>query len=92
MRGLVLAGGLLLCVVSGPGVVTSRAAEPEQFFASVFLDKKKIGQFHVRVSRAPGGRPWAGGAMRAILPETDSHSLGIGRRTSKGVRIMGSLA
>ena len=55
MRGLVLAGGLLLCVVSGPGVVTSRAAEPEQFFASVFLDKKKIGQFHVRVSRAESG-------------------------------------
>ena len=32
-----------------------QAAEPEQFFASVFLDKKTIGQFHVRISRAETG-------------------------------------
>lgn len=55
MRGSVLAGGLLLGIVAGSVVSTSHAAEPEQFFASVFLDKKKIGQFHVRVSRAESG-------------------------------------
>jgi hypothetical protein len=53
MRGSVLAEGLLLWVVSGS--VVSHAAEPEQFFASVLLDNKKIGQFHVRVSRAETG-------------------------------------
>jgi Domain of unknown function (DUF6134) len=53
MRGSVLAGGLLLWVVSGS--VVGHAAEPEQFFASVLLDNKKIGQFHVRVSRAETG-------------------------------------
>jgi hypothetical protein len=54
MRGLRLAGGLILAVVCGfaaPG----HAADPEQFFASVYLDKKKIGQFHVRISRAETG-------------------------------------
>ena len=54
MRGWRLAAGLLLVVAFGLGAV-GEAAEPEQFFASVFLDKKKIGQFHVRVSRAETG-------------------------------------
>jgi hypothetical protein len=53
MRGWRLVAGLLL-LVFGFGAV-GEAAEPEQFFASVFLDKKKIGQFHVRVSRAETG-------------------------------------
>jgi Family of unknown function (DUF6134) len=54
MRGSRLAGGLLLgFVICLTGV--AEAAEPEQFFASVFLDKKKIGHFHVRVSRAETG-------------------------------------
>jgi hypothetical protein len=53
MRGWWLGAGLLL-LVFGLGAV-GEAAEPEQFFASVFLDKKKIGQFHVRVSRAETG-------------------------------------
>jgi Family of unknown function (DUF6134) len=54
MRGSRLAAGLLLGFVIGLTGV-AEAAEPEQFFASVFLDKKKIGQFHVRVSRAETG-------------------------------------
>jgi hypothetical protein len=54
MRGLWLAAGLILAVVSG-FAVAGQAAEPEQFFASVFLDKKKIGQFHVRINRAETG-------------------------------------
>lgn len=54
MRGATLAGGLLLCCILGFATV-SEAAEQEQFFASVFLDKKKIGQFHVRISRAETG-------------------------------------
>lgn len=54
MRGWRLAAGLLLAVASGLGAV-GEAAEPEQFFASVFLDKKKIGQFHVRINRAETG-------------------------------------
>ena len=54
MRGWRLAGGLLLGVVFGLAAA-GQAAEPEQFFASVFLDKKKIGQFHVRISRAETG-------------------------------------
>lgn len=55
MRGLVLAGSLLLAIVGTTVAATSHAAEPEQFFASVLLDKKKIGQFHVRISRAETG-------------------------------------
>jgi hypothetical protein len=54
VRGWRLAAGLLLAVASGLGAV-GEAAEPEQFFASVFLDKKKIGQFHVRINRAETG-------------------------------------
>ena len=54
MRGLRLAGGLILAVVCG-FAAAGQAAEPEQFFASVFLDKKKIGQFHVRINRAETG-------------------------------------
>ena len=54
MRGLRLAGGLILAVVCG-FAAAGQAAEPEQFFASVYLDKKKIGQFHVRISRAETG-------------------------------------
>ena len=54
MRGSRLAAGLLLGIALGLGA-PSEAAEPEQFFASVFLDKKKIGQFHVRISRAESG-------------------------------------
>ena len=54
MRGWRLAAGLILVVAFGFGAV-GEAAEPEQFFASVFLDKEKIGQFHVRVSRAETG-------------------------------------
>jgi hypothetical protein len=54
VQGWRLAAGLLLLAIFGFGSL-SEAAEPEQFFASVFLDKKKIGQFHVRVSRAETG-------------------------------------
>lgn len=54
MRGSRLAVILLLGVVCG-FVPAGQAAEPEQFFASVFLGKKKIGQFQVRVSRAETG-------------------------------------
>ena len=54
MRGSRLAGGVLLGVVLGLAAA-GKAAEPEQFFASVLLDKKKIGQFHVRISRAETG-------------------------------------
>ena len=54
MRGLRLAGGLILAVVCG-FAAAGHAADPEQFFASVYLDKKKIGQFHVRISRAETG-------------------------------------
>jgi hypothetical protein len=54
VRGSRLAGGLLLGLVVGLAVAGA-AAEPEQFFASVLLDKKKIGQFHVRISRAETG-------------------------------------
>jgi hypothetical protein len=54
MRGSRLAGSLLLCIVCSLAV-PGHAAEPEQFFASVFLDKKKIGQFHIRLSRAATG-------------------------------------
>jgi hypothetical protein len=50
-----LARGLLVCVVCVLAAATVDAAEPEQFFASVFLDKKKIGQFHVRINRAETG-------------------------------------
>jgi hypothetical protein len=54
VRGSRLAGGVLLGVVLGLAVA-GETAEPEQFFASVLLDKKKIGQFHVRISRAETG-------------------------------------
>jgi hypothetical protein len=55
MGSLMLARGLLACVVCVLAAATVDAAEPEQFFASVFLDKKKIGQFHVRINRAETG-------------------------------------
>lgn len=55
MRAVRRAAGALLCVVSVLAAASGHAAEPEQFFASVFLDKKKIGQFHVRVNRAETG-------------------------------------
>jgi hypothetical protein len=55
MRGLRRAVGAFACVVSLLAATTGHTAEPEQFFASVFLDKKKIGQLHVRVSRAETG-------------------------------------
>jgi hypothetical protein len=49
--GLVLAGLLL-----GLGFPTwGHAAEDEQFFASIFWDKKKIGQVHIRLSRGETG-------------------------------------
>jgi hypothetical protein len=54
VRGSRLTGVLLLGVVLG-FAAAGEAAEPEQFFASVLLDKKKIGQFHVRISRAETG-------------------------------------
>ena len=54
MRGSRLAGAVFLGVIFGLAAV-GEAAEPEQFFASVLLDKKKIGQFHVRISRAETG-------------------------------------
>jgi Family of unknown function (DUF6134) len=54
VRGSRLAGALFLGVVLGLAGA-GEAAELEQFFASVLLDKKKIGQFHVRVSRAETG-------------------------------------
>jgi hypothetical protein len=51
-RALILAVGFLLGVASaGPG----HAAEPEQFFASIFWDKKKIGQVHIRLTRGETG-------------------------------------
>lgn len=43
----VLALGLFLVMPA----VTALASEPEQFFASIFYNDKKIGIFHVRVSR-----------------------------------------
>jgi hypothetical protein len=49
-----LVGSLLLEIFVGLAAA-GEAAEPEQFFASVLLDKKKIGQFHVRISRAETG-------------------------------------
>jgi len=55
MGGWKLAGGLLGGVVCALAATSGYAAEPEQFFASVFLDKKKIGQFHVRMTRAETG-------------------------------------
>jgi hypothetical protein len=54
MRGSRLAGSLILAVVCA-FAAAGQAADPEQFFASVFLDKKKIGHFHVRISRAETG-------------------------------------
>ena len=54
MRGSRRAGGLLLGIILGLAAAGA-AAQPEQFFASVLLDKKKIGQFHVRISRAETG-------------------------------------
>ena len=45
MRGLRQAVGAFACVVSLLAATAGHTAEPEQFFASVFLDKKKIGQF-----------------------------------------------
>ena len=50
-----LARSLLVCVACVLATATAYATEPEQFFASVFLDKKKIGQFHVRINRAETG-------------------------------------
>jgi Family of unknown function (DUF6134) len=51
-RALILAVGLLLGIASaGAG----HAAEPEQFFASIFWDKKKIGQVHIRLTRGETG-------------------------------------
>ena len=55
MRGLRQAIGAFACVVCLLAAGSAHTAEPEQFFASVFLDKKKIGQFHVRVNRAATG-------------------------------------
>ena len=55
MRGLRQWGSLLVCMACVVAGTAAYSAEPEQFFASVFLDKKKIGQFHVRVSRAETG-------------------------------------
>ena len=55
MRGLRQAIGAFACVVCLLAAASGHTAEPEQFFASVFLDKKKIGQFHVRVNRAATG-------------------------------------
>jgi Family of unknown function (DUF6134) len=54
VRGSKLGIALFLGVILGLAAV-GNAAEPEQFFASVLLDKKKIGQFHVRISRAETG-------------------------------------
>jgi hypothetical protein len=51
-KALVLAVGLLL----GPALAgAGHAADPEQFFASIFWDKKKIGQVHIRLSRGETG-------------------------------------
>jgi hypothetical protein len=55
MRGLRQTVGSLGCAACILAAATGYGAEPEQFFASVFLDKKKIGQFHVRLSRAESG-------------------------------------
>jgi hypothetical protein len=49
---LVLVAGLLLSLALGSA---GHAADPEQFFASIFWDKKKIGQVHIRLSRAETG-------------------------------------
>ena len=55
MRGFRQTVSSFACVVCVLAAVTGHSAEPEQFFASVLLDKKKIGQFHVRVNRAETG-------------------------------------
>jgi hypothetical protein len=44
--------GLLLGVAFPPA---GHAAEPEQFFASILWDKKKIGQVHIRLTRGATG-------------------------------------
>jgi Family of unknown function (DUF6134) len=49
---LVLAVGLLLSLAPASA---GHAADPEQFFASIFWDKKKIGQVHIRLSRGETG-------------------------------------
>jgi hypothetical protein len=49
--GFVLAGLLLGLAFATPG----HSAEDEQFFASIFWDKKKIGQVHIRLSRGETG-------------------------------------
>ena len=90
MRGWRLAGGLLLSVVFGLAAA-GQAAEPEQFFASVFLDKKKIGQFHVRISRAETGeieelRARASVSMLGIQVHPRSHADLAGGRASEAVR------
>jgi Family of unknown function (DUF6134) len=54
VRGSRLAGALFLGVAFALAAA-GEAAEPEQFFASVLLDKKKIGHFHVRISPAATG-------------------------------------
>lgn len=44
-------GILALSLFLALPAVAVLASEPEQFFASIFYDEKKIGTFHVRVSR-----------------------------------------
>ena len=56
MRRSVHAGFVLAGLLLGLAFPTSgHSAEDEQFFASIFWDKKKIGQVHIRLSRGATG-------------------------------------
>lgn len=56
MKGSVQAIFVAASLVFGPVFATAgHFAEPEQFFASIILDKKKIGQVHIRLTRGETG-------------------------------------
>jgi hypothetical protein len=55
MRRVMLATGLALGVSIGAWSSLAHAAQPEQYFASIFLGKQKIGQVEVRFTRGETG-------------------------------------
>jgi Family of unknown function (DUF6134) len=55
MRRATLAIGLALCLLIEALPSVAHSAEPEQYFASIFLDNKKIGQVQVRFTRGETG-------------------------------------